>query len=118
MKERKFSRELREILADYGLRAHAMENRIIAGMPDLLIIIPGREPIWAELKVTPKGLDLTQVMWRRNNPDENVIFISQIGSRLHVARWLPKSRDWKTLLECKWPMDSHNPLYEAISMPR
>ena len=72
MSESKFRRDMIKFLSVH-FRVHMIENKLVTGMPDLLVIRKEKEPVWIELKIGNNPLLSSQVRWIRKNPKEKVL---------------------------------------------
>lgn len=115
MSENKFKKEFREMLTPYGFRVHPIENKVGAGMPDLLVLFDRLQAIWIEMKTQRFPLSLTQLVWIRNHPEEIVLLARQISpsARVKGAFKLSIFREaedkgkvdwWEVLHEDTWPV--------------
>lgn len=110
MSESKFKREFRHFLKQYNFRVHPIENKIVAGMPDLLIMQDGFQPIWIELK-TQTIISPNQLRWIRNNPRERVLMAKCYNGKIvinQMRRITLLSNDvggWHLIFEGNWPLE-------------
>lgn len=116
MSERKFSKAFcRELTRGRALRAFPIENKIARGMPDMIVIAANLEPVWIELKVNTRGLNIYQMAWRKNNPDEKVLLVTQIYKEFAMHEWKRREREWMLLHEDNWPLSNWLGMMEAIA---
>ena len=116
MSERKFSKAFRAILTQYNLRPHAIENKIMPGMPDILVCRSGKEPIWIELKIRRVGLSTNQLLWRSINPEEIVMLVTRVETtqQFKLSLWNREINEWDILHEDTWPLRKPKDMTEAI----
>ena len=97
MLESRFKKQFRDYLAKHDFRVHPIENKIVAGMPDLLVMFSGvstiqawptYRPIWIELK-TLTTLTSNQLNWIKRHPEERVLMARYIqnSNKLKITRW-------------------------------
>lgn len=103
MRESKFKKEFREFLKKHGFRVHPIENKIGAGMPDLLAIRDGWPTIWIELK-TQTSVSASQAAWIQRNPRETVFCAINNQGKIRLTRWGDFDEEWILLFNGKWPI--------------
>ena len=119
--ESKFRKEFQEVLSKFGFRIHPIENKIVIGMPDLLVIFPGYSPLWVELK-TNSVLGSNQMLWIKRHPEERVLLASCKGTRqyLHFKLTVSRGDEWVEIYTDFWPLQSEGNFIEIMleQMPK
>ena len=119
MSELKFRHDLVQILQGV-FRVHLIENKIVPGMPDLLVMRWNNDPVWLELKKDKNKLRRTQVEWLRKNPTEAVFVVTQAQGQIYLLRQkrlgdIKVLKEWETAWQDRWPDCKKKELWQEIN---
>ena len=111
MLENKFKKQFREYLIRSKFQVHPIENKIVVGMPDLLIILGGWNTIWMELK-THTFITANQLAWIKRHPAEEVLMARYDQNYLRITRYIRAGTGgWEVIYEGELNLEN-----DAIAM--